>query len=755
MSGAIEDLAKKWITEPKYQKVFKHTADVVEDYFCYILIALGTVALSVRFLTSLGTGEAICMVTGLKGANETIKFENLGPYPDGGTIGILNYANFNQKCVDVAMTGFMQYLPFILFLEAVGVIIVEKMLMNFPRVSQKIERFYGLIVEESLFGKDPDVAEDVQDLKANAEAVARTRRRQEVCMGLKRSNIIFTMYVTKNIIELVLLSLFIPFNIVMGLQSQVNLKPATCVLHADAIPQLGMGSSHIFLQCEGKKIKFFLILLIVQVSVLVAVLFCSCASLVWVIFFRHISELLKKIEKYRVDWDIEIEQTNGKDFLFLFDMLAHTSGIESTLRVLTHADETFRTICLPKLRNDSTHLKVEEDKVKVMWNPASLENWLESNSHKGIGVDSYDVTIYPSESINNSVTKFKKDKDSSGIYNAWFFDLQGGKTEYVITIATVIGKSRMKGERIVTTMLPYGPEKPRAGIIKSVQTDEIEINWEPPKGGFTKYVLAVDPNVTTMYNVTNTVRLQNGIMNPGFYVNGFMASTLDFQQLTVSKEYTERELSSMITEYKISGLSPGETYGIELKTKTGTRFTRKPLYETVLTKPQTVGSFSVESVTCTAGVIRWVAPEGHKRLRAFNILIASYDQKLQRELAVKHSADTVVNSFLINNIVPGTQYTVSITAVCVFEVLKTVSDVESIQFSTLPEAPTNLTLDTRSPNNFTVKWDHPSSSYTSHKYKLSIEAPSILYAAEYTVPGDKGTFNFSKLPEITGTGITS
>ena len=164
------------------------------------------------------------------------------------------------------------------------------------------------------------------------------------------------------------------------------------------------------------------------------------------------------------------------------------------------------------------------------------------------------------------MTKFKKDKDSSGIYNAWFFDLQGGKTEYVITIATVIGKSRMKGERIVTTMLPYGPEKPRAGIIKSVQTDEIEINWEPPKGGFTKYVLAVDPNVTTMYNVTNTVRLQNGIMNPGFYVNGWMASTVDFQQLTVSKEYTERELSSMITEYKISGLSPGETYGIELKT---------------------------------------------------------------------------------------------------------------------------------------------------------------------------------------------
>ena len=47
----------------------------------------------------------------------------------------------------------------------------------------------------------------------------------------------------------------------------------------------------------------------------------------------------------------------------------------------------------------------------------------------------------------------------------------------------------MPGERIVTTLLPYGPEKPRAGIVKTVLTDAVEISWEPPKGGFTKYVL--------------------------------------------------------------------------------------------------------------------------------------------------------------------------------------------------------------------------------------------------------------------------
>ena len=52
----------------------------------------------------------------------------------------------------------------------------------------------------------------------------------------------------------------------------------------------------------------------------------------------------------------------------------------------------------------------------------------------------------------------------------------------------------------------------------------------------------------------------------------------------------------------------------------------------------------------------------------------------------------------------------------------------------------------------TVKWDPPPTAGPGHKYRLTIEAAPISYSAEYTVSGDKGTFNFSKLPEILGTG---
>ena len=42
------------------------------------------------------------------------------------------------------------------------------------------------------------------------------------------------------------------------------------------------------------------------------------------------------------------------------------------------------------------------------------------------------------------MTKIKEDRDRDGNYSAWFYDLQGGKTEYAVTIACVLGRSRMK-----------------------------------------------------------------------------------------------------------------------------------------------------------------------------------------------------------------------------------------------------------------------------------------------------------------------
>ena len=129
-------------------------------------------------------------------------------------------------------------------------------------------------------------------------------------------------------------------------------------------------------------------------------------------------------------------------------------------------------------------------------------------------------------------------------------------------------------------------------------------------------------------------------------------------------------------------------------------------------------------------------------------------EQVKRDLAVKHQGGSSVTNFLLDSLPSATSFTVSVSSVCVFETLKTISDAETIVFQTRPEPPSNLTLEARSPNSLTVKWENPalSGQHINHRHRLSIEAPAISYAAEYFVPGDKNTFNFSKLPEIVGTG---
>ena len=58
--------------------------------------------------------------------------------------------------------------------------------------------------------------------------------------------------------------------------------------------------------------------------------------------------------------------------------------------------------------------------------------------------------------------------------------------------------------------------------------------------------------------------------------------------------------------------------------------------------------------------------------------------QVKKDLAVKHQADATLGTFLLTSIPSGTEYTVSITAVCVFETLKTLSDTKKMTFSTRP-----------------------------------------------------------------------
>ena len=144
-------------------------------------------------------------------------------------------------------------------------ICIEKMLLKIPKLYGSIERFYGTIVKESLFGKDTDVAEDVSDYKCDVDIITWRRRRNEICIGLKRSNIIYNSYILKNIVVEVVITIFIITNVYFSFIKDEESSPALCEINILPVPELGLKAGKAFFTCEGKDIKFFHDLQYVQV----------------------------------------------------------------------------------------------------------------------------------------------------------------------------------------------------------------------------------------------------------------------------------------------------------------------------------------------------------------------------------------------------------------------------------------------------------------------------------------------------------
>ena len=136
MGDSLGDVAKTWLIDPSWQKVFKHTFDVIEDYVTYILIAVGTTALAVRLLTTLATGDLVCVIIGIENNGTVADGGHLGPYPSGGTLGLLSYAQTHQDCIESVFSPFMEYLPYILLLQTIVLVIVEKFTFKVNVINQ-------------------------------------------------------------------------------------------------------------------------------------------------------------------------------------------------------------------------------------------------------------------------------------------------------------------------------------------------------------------------------------------------------------------------------------------------------------------------------------------------------------------------------------------------------------------------------------------------------------------------------------------
>ena len=124
-------------------------------------------------------------------------------------------------------------------------------------------------------------------------------------------------------------------------------------------------------------------------------------------------------------------------------------------------------------------------------------------------------------------------------------------------------------------------------MVQNIETNSLELTWEPPKGEFTKYVLEV----------------HNGLTHKGYFHKAVTELVLQPNALP-SIPLIRRELSWKLTEYKVVGLEAGDPYWLELYTKTWDVITRQPIGEMVLTQPNPVQWVKVESILMSSAEIR-------------------------------------------------------------------------------------------------------------------------------------------------------
>ena len=150
-------------------------------------------------------------------------------------------------------------------------------------------------MEESLFGKDPDVAEDVYNAATSTDAISRMRQRNEICVALKRSSIIHHVYIIKNVAEILLVLIYLPINGYYGVEDFH--QDGMCKIQINTLPGIFDSPGYVHFQCQGKKMSFFNLALWAHIVLLGLHSVCSLIAILWCLYFRSVTNLLNTIGK--------------------------------------------------------------------------------------------------------------------------------------------------------------------------------------------------------------------------------------------------------------------------------------------------------------------------------------------------------------------------------------------------------------------------------------------------------------------------
>ena len=200
--------------------MFKTVHDVLKDHLITILMSISLISIALKLLAS-RRGDLVCFMQQSPGL-DTKQYA-----------GAAQFIVSSDKCLVKVFErhggSIMQNIPYILFVLTLILALLEKFCFRIEKIEQKTERFHTIIVKEGLLSsKDPELTEDINDVKASKETVSRGRQRDELCAELKNGSALYYIYIGKNGFTLVFVVFILAYFCSQNLHVQEQAPMADC-----------------------------------------------------------------------------------------------------------------------------------------------------------------------------------------------------------------------------------------------------------------------------------------------------------------------------------------------------------------------------------------------------------------------------------------------------------------------------------------------------------------------------------------------
>ena len=299
-----------------------------------------------------------------------------------------------------AVDEFILYFPYILLSMALVIVLIERVFIRIFKAGHKLESFYELVVKDILDDEDEDNEKNKEAEQSNAKTTV------ELTQSFSDGANFYYSYLLRTSLEILTALYLFQWLLFHGIPSLSKDQLIYCDVH---------GYQY---ECAGLPQQFYTYILLVVLVILVMYLACSFYNFLWLVH-PHMGCLAKVMDDYKHGMNQEYLESlnalyyNNRDLKLLFDLLAQSSGVSLSIKILSLFDKQFRQKFQPNL------LKFNKDCInnKCVLQVEEQESYKTMSSLINKGAVVYTIELLPPVS-KCPVATLTFNKDKVNVFNA-------------------------------------------------------------------------------------------------------------------------------------------------------------------------------------------------------------------------------------------------------------------------------------------------------------------------------------------------